>query len=84
LNEPENPSYSTLPNIARDGVLTFLAILVGAYIGRARGAEIGNCGRPKGGQPSLRAVASELARRGYLNERGKPFAAKSIASMLTR
>lgn len=40
--------------------------------------------RPKGGQPSLRAVSSELARRGYLNERGKPYAAKSVASMLRR
>jgi hypothetical protein len=38
--------------------------------------------RPKGGQLSLRAVASELAERGFLNERGKPFAAKSVASML--
>src|SRR5262245_46791476 len=39
--------------------------------------------RPKGGQASLRDVSSELARHGYLNERGKPFAAKSHASMLT-
>jgi hypothetical protein len=38
--------------------------------------------RPKAGQLSLRAVASELAARGYLNERGKPYAAKSVASML--
>jgi DNA invertase Pin-like site-specific DNA recombinase len=38
--------------------------------------------RPKGGQLSLRGVARELAARGFLNERGKPYAAKSIASML--
>jgi DNA invertase Pin-like site-specific DNA recombinase len=38
--------------------------------------------RPKGGQLSLRGVSSELAARGFLNERGKPYAAKSIASML--
>jgi hypothetical protein len=29
-----------------------------------------------------REVSKELAARGYLNERGKPYAAKSIASML--
>lgn len=28
------------------------------------------------------AVASELAARGYLNERGNPYAAKSVASMV--
>jgi DNA invertase Pin-like site-specific DNA recombinase len=39
--------------------------------------------RPKGGQLSLRAVSKELAAQGYLNERGKPFAAKSVASMLS-
>ena len=38
--------------------------------------------KPKGGQLSLRGVASELAVRGFLNERGKPYAAKSVASML--
>ena len=38
--------------------------------------------RPKAGQLSLRAVASELAARGFFNERGKPYAAKSVASML--
>jgi hypothetical protein len=38
--------------------------------------------RPKGGQLSLRAVSRELATQGYLNERGKPYAAKSVASML--
>ncbi len=38
--------------------------------------------RPKGGQLSLRAVSQELAAQGYLNERGKPYAAKSVASML--
>jgi DNA invertase Pin-like site-specific DNA recombinase len=37
--------------------------------------------KPKGGRLSLRAVSKELAARGHLNERGKPFAAKSIASM---
>jgi DNA invertase Pin-like site-specific DNA recombinase len=38
--------------------------------------------RPKGGQLSLRSVAKELAARGYFNERGKPYAAKSVATML--
>ena len=31
---------------------------------------------------SLREVARELAARGFLNELGKPYAAKSVASML--
>jgi DNA invertase Pin-like site-specific DNA recombinase len=38
--------------------------------------------KPKGGQLSLRAVAKELAARGYLNERAREYAAKSVASML--
>jgi len=38
--------------------------------------------KPKGGVPSLRAIAAELAARGHLNAMGKPFNAKSIASML--
>ena len=38
--------------------------------------------RPKGGQLSLRGVSKELAAQGYLNERGNPYAAKSVASML--
>jgi DNA invertase Pin-like site-specific DNA recombinase len=38
--------------------------------------------RPKGGQLSLREVSRELATLGFLNERGKPYAAKSVASML--
>jgi hypothetical protein len=38
--------------------------------------------RPKGGQLSLREVSKELAVRGFLNELGKPYAAKSVASML--
>jgi DNA invertase Pin-like site-specific DNA recombinase len=38
--------------------------------------------RPKSGQLSLRSVASELAARGFVNERGKPYAAKSVATML--
>ena len=40
--------------------------------------------KPKSGQLSLRAVSAQLAARGYLNERGKPYAAKSVASMLQR
>src|SRR6187397_2609832 len=40
--------------------------------------------KPQGGQLSLRGVASELAARGFLNERGKPYAAKSVARMLGR
>jgi DNA invertase Pin-like site-specific DNA recombinase len=38
--------------------------------------------KPKSGVLSLRAIAAELATRGYLNAKGKPFNAKSIASML--
>ena len=39
--------------------------------------------RPKGGQMSLRAISAELAIQGYLNERGRPYNPKSIASMLS-
>ena len=38
--------------------------------------------RPKGGQMSLQAVSAELAKQGFLNERGMPFNHKSVASML--
>jgi hypothetical protein len=38
--------------------------------------------RPKGGQRSLRDVSAELAQRGIMNERGQPFSAASINSML--
>jgi DNA invertase Pin-like site-specific DNA recombinase len=38
--------------------------------------------KPKGGQPSLREISKALAANGYLNERGKPYAAKSVASMV--
>ena len=38
--------------------------------------------RPKAGQLSLREISRELAALGFLNERGKPYAAKSIASMV--
>jgi DNA invertase Pin-like site-specific DNA recombinase len=38
--------------------------------------------RPKAGQLSLRDVSKELAASGFLNELGKPYAAKSVASML--
>jgi hypothetical protein len=31
---------------------------------------------------SLRGVSNELAARGFFNELGKPYAAKSVASML--
>ena len=32
---------------------------------------------------SLRAISAELAARGVLNERGRPFNPKSVANMLT-
>jgi DNA invertase Pin-like site-specific DNA recombinase len=38
--------------------------------------------RPKGGQRSLREVAAELARLGYLNQRGAQFSAAAVASMV--
>ena len=40
------------------------------------------CKKPKGGKLSLRAISAELAARGFLNERGRPFNPKSIAAML--
>jgi hypothetical protein len=39
---------------------------------------------PKGHQRSLRVVATELAKRGYLNQRGVTFLAASIVSMPRR
>ena len=38
--------------------------------------------RPKGSRRSLRDISAELATRGIMNERGRPFSAASIASML--
>ena len=38
--------------------------------------------RPKGGQRSLREISAELAARGHFNERGNPYSAASISSML--
>jgi DNA invertase Pin-like site-specific DNA recombinase len=38
--------------------------------------------KPKGGKLSLRAVAAEMAARGVLNERGKPFNPKSVSVLL--
>ena len=38
--------------------------------------------RPKGGQRSLRDIAAELAAAGYVNERGRRYDPKSVASML--
>jgi hypothetical protein len=38
--------------------------------------------KPKGGKLSLRAIAASLACEGFLNERGRPYNHKSVASML--
>ena len=38
--------------------------------------------RPKGGQMSLRAISAALAVKGHVNEHGRPYNPKSIASML--
>ena len=38
--------------------------------------------KPKGGRLSLRAVAAEMAARGVLNERGRPFNPKSVSVLL--
>jgi DNA invertase Pin-like site-specific DNA recombinase len=38
--------------------------------------------KPKGGQMSLRAIATELAAQGHLNSLGKPYNPKSVAAML--
>ena len=46
------------------------------------GGEAASATLPKGGQRSLRDVAAELAKRGYLNERGAPFSPSSVQSML--
>jgi hypothetical protein len=40
--------------------------------------------RPKGGQRSLRHISAELVARGHFNERGQPFSAASINSMLLK
>jgi len=40
--------------------------------------------RKTGARRSLRAVSSELALAGHLNERGKPFAPKSVAAMFLK
>jgi hypothetical protein len=37
---------------------------------------------PKGHQRSLRDVAAELAKLGFLNERGKQFSPSSVASII--
>jgi hypothetical protein len=39
---------------------------------------------PRGGQRSLRDISAELAQRGIMNERGQPFSAASINSMLSK
>ena len=39
--------------------------------------------KTKRGQMSLRAIAAELAARGFANERGAMYNPKSIAAMLT-
>jgi hypothetical protein len=38
--------------------------------------------RPKGGKMSLREVSAAMAAQGFLNERGRPFNHKSVATML--
>ncbi len=38
--------------------------------------------RPKGGQRSLREISAELAAAGHVNERGRAYNPKSVASML--
>ena len=38
--------------------------------------------KPKGGALSLRAISAAMAEQGHLNERGRPFNPKSVASML--
>jgi hypothetical protein len=38
--------------------------------------------KPKGGKLSLRGISAGLTKRGYLNERGKPFNPKSVAAVL--
>jgi hypothetical protein len=38
--------------------------------------------KPKGGRMSLRAISAELAACGHFNERGNPYSAASINSML--
>jgi hypothetical protein len=45
---------------------------------------IHNIGGSSGFDRSLREISAELAARGIMNERGRPFSAASIASMLER
>jgi hypothetical protein len=40
-------------------------------------------GRTKGERLSYRAVAADLAKRGYLNVNGRPYAAESIKAMVS-
>lgn len=40
------------------------------------------CKTPKGGRQSLRAVATELAKRGFLNRNGRTYAPTAIGRML--
>jgi len=40
--------------------------------------------RPKGGQRSLREIATELERAGHLNERGVRYSAASVQHMLAQ
>jgi hypothetical protein len=50
---------------------------------RLRCAAAAHCeAKRKGGQRSRRDISAELAQRGHLNERGQPFSAASINSML--
>jgi DNA invertase Pin-like site-specific DNA recombinase len=37
---------------------------------------------PKGGKPSLREIAAQLAAEGYFNGKGNPFSASAVRSML--
>lgn len=56
-------------------------MLKGARAAMGKLALVSRFSRPEPAE-SLRAISAELAAQGHLNERGKPFAAKSIASML--
>ena len=38
--------------------------------------------RPKGGERTLRVIADELAKAGFMTSKGKPYAAAAVARMI--
>src|SRR5690242_4632357 len=60
----------------------FEVTMVGEYYDAAVSGARLRRRRPKARRLSLRDISKELATRGFFNELGKPYAVKSVASML--